>query len=368
MIKQYAISYLVLYIFINIATFIIILFYIVSFYLKKYITNFLWYITIMKKIILKILINIFCISLFILILDIIFYYYQGIFSNIQCKNESIHKKEVYKNPRYFVKLIKFEDEYKRTKTKFRPIENGNSEERPIVLFGCSFSYGYYFDDKNTFSYVLSKYSKRPIINRAYNGWGIQHPIYQLENDEDFYSTIKAPKYVFYLLIEEKGHYYRLFQTCFPNVQSNVYYLNYKEDKNGILKQRTPFCNIYYNLSLFRHIQNKIIKYKVDYDFDNDNDSIFNSCLNHFITINNLIKTRWGNDTQFVILTYKGTKIELFENDLKNEGIQVIELDKLLNIEDLKNKYYEPKGYPWAHPTGAFFEELVLKLKEIYKDL
>lgn len=64
---------------------------------------------------------------------------------------------------------------------FRPIENANSPKRPIIIFGCSYAYGYNFDNKETISHIMAQFSTRPIINRACCGWGIQHMVYQLKN-------------------------------------------------------------------------------------------------------------------------------------------------------------------------------------------
>ena len=55
--------------------------------------------------------------------------------------------------------------------KFRPIEYKNSEKRPIVLFGCSHTYGTNLGEKETFSYQLSNYTGRTVYNFAIPGAG-----------------------------------------------------------------------------------------------------------------------------------------------------------------------------------------------------
>ena len=42
--------------------------------------------------------------------------------------------------------------------EFRPIQNPKSKFNPIIIFGCSYAAGYVFDNKETISYVMSKFS------------------------------------------------------------------------------------------------------------------------------------------------------------------------------------------------------------------
>lgn len=125
----------------------------------------------MKKFIKILLIFVFS----FLILDVSLFYYivfqeQDVFKSQQ--EYSNEKSEIFL-PRYFIKLSKFEDNYKNiVKDGFRPIQNPESIEQPNLIFGCSYAYGYVFDNTETISYIMSKYSTRPIINRAISGWGI----------------------------------------------------------------------------------------------------------------------------------------------------------------------------------------------------
>ena len=299
------------------------------------------------------------------------------------KFEIIQKSDLYKYfkiynipiklPKYFIKIQPFEEKYESIKNyNFRPVMNADSKLNPIVIFGCSYAYGFIFKNEQTISYIMSKYSKRPIYNRAYNGFGVQHAIYQLK-DGSFYKNIKKPRYIFYVLMFDQ--YRRLYLDCFPDVLSDMYYLNYKKDKNNNLIENKPFLNIYYSLAVFRHICNKIKSNYVNEVFcKRSPQEITDFFLLHLKNINDLIELDWKDDkntekTKLVILTFNYTKNEYWKPQAEKMGIDVIDIEKILgetNIEDIKKGYFEPEIS--GHPNGKLYKKLVKKLKEIYPDL
>ncbi len=335
------------------------------------------------KIITKIIISILLSFFIFIIADIIFFYsihYQGLdmfASQLQYRDDisadtKNSKIKLFFNfaPKYFIKLQKFEDVfYKVIKPQFRPIQNPDSQERPIMIFGCSCAYGYIFDNKETISYAFSKYSKRPIINKAYNGFSIQHMLYQLKNDKDICESYKNPKYVFYVLLDNDEHFKRMYFTNFCEINDPIFYLTYVKNKKGELTERKPFLNMYYGFAMIRHIENKKIMQNAGNAFYNNNPSIFNFFLLHLQTINNLIKQKWGNDTKFIILTFEGTKKELWEKQANEMGIDVVDIADTIgykNLPDSKYGFYEPEIA--GHPNGKLWALLVPKLKEKYPDL
>ena len=330
----------------------------------------------MKKCI-KILINCLIFILIFLIADIIFFYI------IVIKEQSIYisqqkylkSKEKIFLPKYFIKLTKFKERYEgATKYELRPIQNPESKKRPILIFGCSYAYGYVFDNSETISYIMSKYSDRPIINRAISGWGIQHMLYQLREDKKYFASINKPKYIFYVLMDHGGHFHRLFYTNFPNILHSDYYLTYKV-KNNNLTERKPFLNLYYGFAIPRHIYNKIVKNYVDKTaFIKPNKKFYDLLILHFLSINEEIKNIWGNKTkqdipQFIILTFEGNNEEYWKYELEKQGIKVINIAELIGKKNLENQelgFFEPEIA--GHPNGKLWKEVIPKLKEIYKDL
>lgn len=80
--------------------------------------------------------------------------------------------------KYNYKLNSFN--YENEKIAMRNPEGLNYKKLPIILFGCSFTYGDGLNNNQTFSYKLSHLAKRPVYNRAECGWGVQHMLSNLE--------------------------------------------------------------------------------------------------------------------------------------------------------------------------------------------
>lgn len=256
---------------------------------------------------------------------------------------------------------------------FRPIQNKDSKEQPIIIFGCSYAFGYNFDNKETLSYILSKYSNRPIINRAICGWGIQHMIWQLQNVN--FSKIMnnigegkniQPKYVLYVLMEDSSHFGRMISTSADNF--NEYNLIYYS-KNGKLYQKEPPFKIYLKSDFLEFVSYKYKISKVIHDFNNNDKKLFDLFILHFRTANNLIKEKFGKDTKLIVITFENIKRELWQKELEKEGIDVVDIGETLKINSLHDDklgfFYPPQS---PHPTAKLWEELLPKLKEKYSDL
>lgn len=327
--------------------------------------------------------KIFLVFIFLfLILDISFFYYiviqeQQVFLSQQ---KYLNEKSRIFLPKYFIRLMKFNDDYKGIiENHLRPIQNPESKEQPILIFGCSYAYGYVFDNEETISYIMSKYSNRPIINRAISCWGIQHMLYQLKEDKTFFSSIKPPKYIFYILMDHGSHFFRLFHTNFPNILNNEYYFTYKL-KNNELVERKPFLNLYYGFAIPRHIYNKFVSIYVGKSLRYNNPKLYDFIILHFLKINEEISKLWKTNKienlpssqsspKFIILTFEGNQEQLWKSQLEQQGIQVINIAELIGKEDLMNPkfgFFEPEVA--SHPNGKLWKEVVPKLKELYPDL
>lgn len=301
--------------------------------------------------------------------DIAFFYF------IRNENYSVARtQEKYLNcniilPRYFIRLTKLKDVYNNEMADLRPVMNINGNERPVVIFGCSYAYGYVFENEETISYILSKYSKRPVFNRAISGWGLQHMLYQLENDVEMFEQIKNPKYVIYVLMNHTGHFESLYYTSFPTIIDKNYYYTYKL-KNNKLVERKPLFNLYYGFAIPRHIYNKAVYNKVQHDFfEKPNKKLFDFFIRHILESKKLINEKWGNDVQFIILTFEHTQKEYWKPQLEEQGIKVVDIAETLGVQDLEQKelgFFEPEVC--AHPNGKLWNELVPKLKDIFPDL
>lgn len=321
----------------------------------------------------KILLAIFISLAVFVCFDVLFFYYVA--NDNKKVIKSVEKyRAVKKLPSYFIKLKPIKEFYRDNLITLRPVMNPDSKLNSIVIFGCSYAYGYVFPNEQTISYVMSKYSERPIYNRAINSTGVQHAIYQLK-DENIYKTVKTkPKYVFYVLMDYSGHFERLYFTNMPSVIDKNYYLTYKQKGNELV-ERKPFLNLYYNFAIIRHIQNKLIQNWVYYNFwKKPNKKIFDLFILHFKTLNQLIKSKWGDEEngeypKLVILTFEHTQKNMWEDEIKKEGIDVIDIADTIGVHELyktSKGYFEPEIS--AHPNGKVWEKLIPELKKIYPDL
>ena len=250
---------------------------------------------------------------------------------------------------------------------FRPAAGENYKKAPIWIFGCSFAYGTSIvngkhPDEDSFGYILSKKTKRPVYNRAYPSWGIQHMLYMLENEE-IYNKLPAPEYVIYVFIADHG---RRLQKLIYDAWSDGAYLRYKLNKNGeleILKGILvePFWKFHFVKLWLTYLEYNIRlnpKYH-DYNFD--------LLEQMFIRSKNLVNSKYPN-TKFIILKYDGNDgfdrwfIETSRwNELKKQGFIVIDADKLTG-KNLKTKEYtDADNY---HPNKKAWEKISDKLSKL----
>ena len=115
----------------------------------------------------------------------------------------------------------------------------NTNKPSILMFGCSFLYGSFLQNEQTFAYKLSEATGRSVYNKGVEAGGLAQMLYFLR-DENFYKQIKQPpEYVIYLYIS--NHQKRLDSNMFPNpLWLQGYNLQYKM-KNGelVIKQNWP---------------------------------------------------------------------------------------------------------------------------------
>lgn len=216
---------------------------------------------------------------------------------------------------------------------FRPDEITNSKKNEIVLLGCSFTYGTKLQENETFSYKLSKHTKRTVFNRGIPGSCINQMLYMIQ--AGLSSNIKNPEYFIYTFLD--CHLLRLYMPAsfFHNV------LMYYKNDNGELKSKTDSEIWYWHSYLLRAIYEQLI-----YNgYFHKNKEQRQMMLQHLITTNNEIKKKYPA-SKFVVFTYSGDEeIKSIEQELKNEGILVIYLSELSNIDFTKIPYVLYDGHP-----------------------
>ena len=235
--------------------------------------------------------------------------------------------------------------------------------RHVVVFGCSFAYGYNLKDEQTFTYKLSELIKRPVYNQAFTGWGIQHMLYQSKLS-DLYNKIKDPEYVIFIYIPDHLRRLYLMSFCSWNILNDEFNLRYK-DVNGHLeeiKNDNTFLNQFKRLYLVNEIQNKLAS---NYARDEKNkEEVYNFALKHFIESKNEMQKHW-KDTKYVILFYLDYyESEKFKADLEKAGYIVINANKLTDENLMSDKYMQTNIHPneaaWDLLTPLIAERLKLE--------
>lgn len=134
--------------------------------------------------------------------------------NFDIKNIYIEKYQTENSLVKRVELTKENMEKFCGKTK---IEYGETKEEknPIVVLGCSYAYGQGLKDKETFSYLLSEYTNRPVISFAHCGsQGVENLI--IAKNYEKQDRLKSADYFIYVYMHD--HINRFFS--FDNISTN----------------------------------------------------------------------------------------------------------------------------------------------------
>lgn len=240
---------------------------------------------------------------------------------------------------------------------FKPVSYGKDKtKRPIALFGCSFTWGSFLKDNETFSAVLSNYTGRTVYNRGLYATGIPFFYYQLKQNFTK-KDLNNPEYIIYTLIDD--HFFRLLTIrgwCKDPVLQYMYVLN----KNGELKLSEPKFPFIHSLFSSYIINKSIQNYKYKKEQYKD---IFLKLMRE---INEIIKEKYP-ETKFVILVYQDkswkyekTKIDLLKQ-LENEEIEIIYTDDLTGKDILKQETYLSKDK--FHPSSEAWQLIVPSLSK-----
>ena len=225
------------------------------------------------------------------------------------------------------------------------------KKAPVWMFGCSFVFGVGHQGwhalEDTFGYIFSQEAKRPVYNRTYPSWGVQHMLYQLKKGEIF-NELPEPEYVIFNYISDHA---RRTQKIVYDAFSDGGYLRYKENKDGKLEEIKPVLPLTWKFNPV-----KLWLGHLEYEIrcaEEKHDKNFDLLKKMFIESRDILKAKYPN-TKFVILLYNGNdgfdgwyiETERWE-ELKDENFIVIRADELIG-ENLKDeKFLDPDGY---HPN------------------
>lgn len=100
----------------------------------------------------------------------------------------------------YAPIVNAEQEYEN----HRKIDYGDKNKPSILFFGCSYIYGWYVDENETISYLVTKYTGRTTVNRGVPGGCIMNMFDDI-NSSDFLTQAKSlpkPDYIIYLWIND----------------------------------------------------------------------------------------------------------------------------------------------------------------------
>ncbi len=256
-------------------------------------------------------------------------YYNAVFNSIPA-DEYLKK---------LIDKIPVEDSFT---TELRPDINVNSTKKSIILSGCSFTYGDGLSDDEIISAKLGKKTGRPVYNLAGRGWGLSHFLFLTDFDY-FYQKYNEPEYLFFVFIE--NHICRMnkfkIEPLYVDFQPR-----YKFKNNQLVLMSPTFFDRLVTVETYQYHQcedDPIVLYT------------------YFKTAYENLKKHWKN-TKFVILKYPTSddfntyNLEIW-NTLGNEGICVVDLSMLVDV-DLRDNKYKVDGW---HPTSEAWDKILPSL-------
>ena len=234
------------------------------------------------------------------------------------------------------------------------------KKSPVVLFGCSYAYGYHLEDNQTFAYKLEKILNRPVINRAVVSGSLQSMLYQSESEE-LYELIPEAKDVIYIMIGDQTR--RLFLDTIQ-VAEHFNKIIYRKKNNNLvmLNYKNPFLNFIRSSYIYRLIKkNYINKYLND---EKNADEITDLELLYFVKSRENLEKHWNTKVNFTIIIYIRTLYdELLEKKLKENGFNVMNTKNLTSADLESEKYmmfnFHPKETAWDLLTPIIVSKLYI---------
>ncbi len=261
--------------------------------------------------------------------------------------------------KYSSKIITFRDFYPIFQERFRTPCGVNFVKKPIIIFGCSVAYGEYLKNEETFSYMLSKLTKRPVYNFAFSGFGLQHMLFQLQNEKET-DKINNPKMVIFLFTED--HIRRINLESFSPLDKELY-LKYEKHNNSLVeKKQHSFCldKLYLTRSLKYYMAIK------DYNENMNSKRYEDLILLHILESQKIIAKKYP-EAELVILFYEPTTKEKdvtrrIKADLTKYKIKYTTTTELMGKNLSENPEYT---FPDSHPKAIVWKILTPEFVKKY---
>lgn len=260
-----------------------------------------------------------------------------------------NQKPIIKNQNYFYSFIKMNIDNKNV---LRHPVGLNYTKKPVILFGCSYTYGFGLSEKDTLGYLLSEYNKRPVYNFGLGASGIQHMYFMIKKH-----LIKFPEpdFIIYVFIDD--HIKRMYVNC--RKKQTYDYLTYNLINGKLLNKENSLPKFVYPYE--KELKNYFF-YKIQYK---QTDKNFDLMKAFFIETREEILKKYPN-TKFVILLYD----DLNQNfsycsnkrwkELEYEKFIIIKSSELTKEKLWDNQY---KLQDDMHPNGKAWIKIVPELSK-----
>jgi len=256
-----------------------------------------------------------------------------------------------------ISFEEFVNKYYKNIKFFRQPEGLKYSKKPVILYGCSFAYGENLDVKDTFSYKLARYARRPVYNYALKGHCIQHMLF-FTRMKEHYKDFPEPEYVIYTFIP--AHLNRVMNT---NYFGNTAYLEYKEQNGHLKRVYAPefLRNLYITIPYNRYLETVY-----DSLLDRSGAKRLKLIKLYLEEARRAFNERYPN-TKFAVLLYDYSPVKIKNSvwaELRKEGFIVYKASKLGKFNPSDDKYKLPENIDkYRHPNGAAWDKIVPALSK-----
>ncbi len=261
-------------------------------------------------------------------------------NNFDNLNVNLSEYQTESMPDNFIRLENNDEKYKEFCGEERRLFNNNYVKHPIIVLGCSYAYGHGLKKQESFSYLLSEYTNRPVLNYSQCGYSLLSSLSDLYDDynNNYKNLINDSEYIIYVYMYD--HINRYLSYFFMHW---VYPIMYNH-KNII--------GFFDNFKVFRYIFFSMNVTKILQDYPNI-EGINLYLKNIIINANEKLK-KIAPNAKFIIVIYD-EKMSLtdgefaikFNSDIINSNVwKEIEQEtdiKIVRSSDITGFYFD-KNY------------------------
>lgn len=257
----------------------------------------------------------------------------------------------------------------------RELINDNLTSRPIIILGCSYSYGHGLKKEESFPYVLSMTTKRPVYNFSYCGSHILNS-YEIMNNflKDNKVKLDNTEYIIYLYMHDHINrylqvkylyrYYEYFFNFPPTTKLEKFMLKIPTIKLILsLLQLKNITADYPNTQKSELFLKKVLTFSLK-----EINKLFPNTKIIFIIYNEKISL--ANSNSKIRFDYDILNSDIWDKEVLLENEPDIKLEAILKTKDIMgfsfDKDYKLKAdiADW-HPNARVWKEFTPKFAEKY---